>query len=343
MDAPVRPASMQEATAAGALHQTALAPLQAQTQVAAQLVRDASDSSHTLVRLPDGEDIAVRVSGAGRAVVCIHGWAADSRVFAPVAYALADRHCVVRIDLRGHGRSRGSGAYTLDAAAGDVAHVLAALDIRDAIAVGWSMGAMVLWRALALHETARARIAGLVVVDMAPKLAVAADWSLGLQLAEAQPERLIESMTRDWPSFAAGLAPGMLGDAAAPELIATCASMFAENDAQAMAAYWASMARTDCRPDVASLDVPMLAVYGAQSRLYAPQTAAWLAANAPIAEAVAFSNAGHAPHLEQPADFHDLLSSFAGAAEIADAPRRVLATVSAAATVGQGDTNPQPM
>jgi 3-oxoadipate enol-lactonase len=43
--------------------------------------------------------------GEGQAVMLIHGVGADASSWDPIAVALADRFRVLRLDLRGHGRS----------------------------------------------------------------------------------------------------------------------------------------------------------------------------------------------------------------------------------------------
>jgi pimeloyl-ACP methyl ester carboxylesterase len=90
-------------------------------------------------------DVAVNVleEGAGPAVVLVHGHpgsAYDWRVLAPALAARGFR--AIAYDRVGYGRSdaRRDGEYTFAANARELALLLAALDLRDAIVVGWSYG-----------------------------------------------------------------------------------------------------------------------------------------------------------------------------------------------------------
>lgn len=97
--------------------------------------------------LPDGRDVRaaglrVRVSGAGRPLVLLHGNGEDAASLAPVAAVLARDHEVLAVDARAHGRSpRGTGPLTVPRMADDVAAVLAELAPGAAAdVVGYSDG-----------------------------------------------------------------------------------------------------------------------------------------------------------------------------------------------------------
>jgi len=85
--------------------------------------------------------IWVEATGSGPAVVFLHAGIADSRMWDAEVKALRDTHQVVRLDLRGWGRSQlvpGTFSYY-----GDVLAVLDALKITRATLVGCSFGSNV--------------------------------------------------------------------------------------------------------------------------------------------------------------------------------------------------------
>ncbi|HTS85093.1 MAG TPA: 3-oxoadipate enol-lactonase [Usitatibacter sp.] len=83
-------------------------------------------------------------SGSGDAVVLVHAIGCDHRMWDSLAAALASRFRVIRIDVRGHGRSpEPPGPYSLDELADDVAALLDARGIERAHWVGLSMGGMI--------------------------------------------------------------------------------------------------------------------------------------------------------------------------------------------------------
>ena len=104
---------------------------------------------------PDGARIAFQVEGEGRPLVLLHGLMAHSGFFEPQR-ALAADFRILRIDLRGHGRSPLDGrAADIGTLADDVRAICDALDLEGAVGVGWSLGAAVLWKLLAGPASAR--------------------------------------------------------------------------------------------------------------------------------------------------------------------------------------------
>jgi pimeloyl-ACP methyl ester carboxylesterase len=84
-------------------------------------------------------------------VVLLHGWTATgSSNWSATIAALEARYRVVALDHRGHGRGiRGAEPFSLEDCADDVAALLAVLEVRRAVFVGYSMGgpvAQLIWR-----------------------------------------------------------------------------------------------------------------------------------------------------------------------------------------------------
>jgi N-formylmaleamate deformylase len=87
--------------------------------------------------------IAYRRTGAGLPVVLLHGITDDSACWTRVACAIGGRFEALALDARGHGFSDAApDDFSLDALTSDVEDVLDALDIRDCILFGHSMGAI---------------------------------------------------------------------------------------------------------------------------------------------------------------------------------------------------------
>lgn len=95
------------------------------------------------------------VEGSGEPVVLVHAIGVDHRMWDSLAAALAPRWRVVRVDVRGHGKSPVlAGEYTLEALADDVVAVLDSLSISKVNWVGLSMGGMI-GQAFALNHPER--------------------------------------------------------------------------------------------------------------------------------------------------------------------------------------------
>ena len=93
--------------------------------------------------------------GAGHAVLLVHAIGCDHRMWDGLGTALSPRFRVIRMDVRGHGRSPVTPRpYSLDQLADDARDLLDSLKIGKAHWVGLSMGGMI-GQAFALRHPAR--------------------------------------------------------------------------------------------------------------------------------------------------------------------------------------------
>ena len=96
-----------------------------------------------------------QIEGAGPPVMLIHGVGTDGSSWDAIAPALVPRFTVLRLDLRGHGRSGHiDNELSLGDFVSDVIDVLDATDIPRAHIVGFSLGGMIA-QALALDHASR--------------------------------------------------------------------------------------------------------------------------------------------------------------------------------------------
>jgi len=115
----------------------------------------------------DGVHISVQESGdpGSPPVVLLHALGDTAGDWGTIAAALEPGFRVFAMDLRGHGGSGRPGKYSFELMRDDVVAVLEALDLRDVILVGHSMGGVVAY----LVAVARSgRLARLVVEDAPP-------------------------------------------------------------------------------------------------------------------------------------------------------------------------------
>ncbi|MFE2060354.1 alpha/beta fold hydrolase [Streptomyces sp. NPDC059446] len=106
--------------------------------------------------------------GSGRPVVLIHGWPLNGASWEKqTAALLAAGHRVVTYDRRGFGRSdQPADGYDYDTFASDLHEVLTALDLRDAVLVGFSMGSGEVTRYLGTYGSGR--VAKAVMIGVVP-------------------------------------------------------------------------------------------------------------------------------------------------------------------------------
>jgi len=105
----------------------------------------------TIVR--NGIKLVFEDRSAGKpAFVFVHGTSCNRSFFAPQAEHFARRHRVVSVDLRGHGESdKPPGPYPIAAYADDIAYIIEQVGLSKVIAVGHSMGGVIVLQLAAAH------------------------------------------------------------------------------------------------------------------------------------------------------------------------------------------------
>lgn len=126
----------------------------------------------TYITTPDGTEIYYKDWGAGQPVVFSHGWPLSADAFEDQMSFLAQRgyRCIAH-DRRGHGRSSQPwNGNDMDTYADDLAALVAALDLKDAVHVGHSTGGGEVARYIGRHGTGR--VAKAVLISAVPPIMV---------------------------------------------------------------------------------------------------------------------------------------------------------------------------
>lgn len=246
-----------------------------------------------------------------RPVVLLHGWTMRGSIFDDLVARLPAEFDCYAPDLPGHGKLAAT-EPSLESAAQTLADLLETHDLNDVVLVGWSMGAAVAWQFI--EQFGSDRLAGLMTVDMSPRLACGPDWPHGLiGQSEEDLTTTTERMMTDWHGMAEAIATTMFGhrDGAPGYLRQDALVQILSNDPAKMIAMWKALVRMDQRSLIGRMPCPLLATCGARSRVYPASAAAWLANTAPRGEMHVFEASGHSPHLEEPEAFADRFLEFA--------------------------------
>lgn len=259
-----------------------------------------------ILNRPCGTQIRYISLGSGdRTLVFLHGWTASVREWLPFASELADHHRVVCWDARGHGGHHypDSTDMNLSTMADDLECLLDHLDIKNAILVGHSMGALTSWEYIRRHG--QQRLIGLCVVDQSPKLVTDEQWQHGVysDFSSEKNEQFLARLSEDF-------AEGVL------ELIAfghnrRSLENYQQNSRgfQQMREYlqqqpgklltecWRSITEQDYRDIITDIDVSALLIYGDESQFYSADLQQWVDANIKQSELHIYENSDHSPHL----------------------------------------------
>jgi non-heme chloroperoxidase len=125
-----------------------------------------------MITTKDGTEIYYKDWGKGQPIVFHHGWPLSADDWDnQMMFFLAHGYRVIAHDRRGHGRSTQTfGGNEMDTYAADVAELVAALGLRNAIHVGHSTGGGEVARYVAQHG--EGRVAKAVLISSVPPLMV---------------------------------------------------------------------------------------------------------------------------------------------------------------------------
>ena len=254
----------------------------------------------------NGVRLAFSDSGAGSPpVVLVHGFPLNRSMWDPQLGWLRSVGRVVAPDLRGFGASEAgtAGPLTMEQHADDLAALLDHLGVREpAIFCGLSMGGYVLFRLWARH---RGRVRGLVLADTKASADTPEAREGRLQMARAAAEQ-------GSPAPAMAMLPRLLSPASQDRPIAEqVKAMIASTPAQTVADAQRGMAaRQDSTDLLASIDVPVLVVVGAEDVITPSSEAQAMVERLPNARLEIIPGAGHLANLENPDAFNQALMRF---------------------------------
>jgi non-heme chloroperoxidase len=260
----------------------------------------------------DGVRIEYVESGPadGRPVLLLAGFTAAASTWLYQVPALVRAGCrVIAVDLRGHGTADHPEGQTMARRAADVDALLTALDLRDAVLVGQSLGGNTVWAYLdAFGED---RVAGAVIVDQTPRMLNGPDWPHGFYgYDDTNADTFFAThVPRDTghgtPIWRRGMrlvrllrAARTAPKRASPDLTTAELGLLADH------------AHADWRPVIERTGIPVLFVAAAESELWPAEHAAAAAALGASATSAVIPNDGHPANIEQPAAFNRLLLGF---------------------------------
>jgi len=243
-----------------------------------------------------------RIEGDGDAVVLVHGFPLDGRMWAPQVATLRERYRVIVPDVLGFGPAGPGAAGDRDGApagamarcADQLASLLDGLGVSRAVLCGCSMGGYIAFAFLRRHP---GRLRGLVLLDTR----AAPDSDQILRRRRRQLDRLAAEGVGFLPEE---LLPSYVGEtshATRPAVVEAVTRLILEQDPRAVAgALRAMAARPDSTHLLPTVAVPTLVVVGEEDILTPPATARAMAAAIPAAKFAEIPYAGHLPSLEVP-------------------------------------------
>ncbi len=257
----------------------------------------------------DGVRICFEETGSGPPLVLLPGINLDHTSWGASVARLQAEFRVIAIDLRGHGASdKPAGGYSYEVLAADVAAVLEGLDIQGEVIVGWSFGGAV---ALRHALDAATPPSGLALVGAAvPRMVSGPDWPRGLAPEDAGAA-IDRELSVEWPSARRAVFERMFAEPANDETLDWLWSASIKTPPWVAAACRRTLYGADFRDELGRLEVPTLIVHGDADPIIPLASAEAAHERIPASRLVALEGCGHAPALERPQAFDELLAKFA--------------------------------
>ncbi len=247
-------------------------------------------------------------SGSGRPVVFVHGIWMSSQFFQKQLTAATLPCQRIAYDLRGHGRSEATAdGYTVPQLARDLRGLLTALDLQDAVLVGWSMGALVVLDYLS--QFGDDRVSGISLIAEPVSELRRADWPYGaVDLEDVQA--VIEVLQTQRQAAVKDLAPTLFAQAPGQADLSWMEQDMLRPSSTAATTLFTDMTLRDYRPVLERITTPTLLVYGAHDVMMPLQAGEYFATHLAHAQLVVFENSGHSPYWEEPQRFNQELERF---------------------------------
>jgi pimeloyl-ACP methyl ester carboxylesterase len=248
----------------------------------------------------DGATIAYEVTGAGPALVLVHGITESHHTWDPLVEPLALDFRVIAVDLRGHGESERKPPYDAFTMANDVYAVVQAAGATEPLLVGHSLGAVV----ISLYAASRP-LRGVVNIDQTLALGEFKELLTSI-------EPMLRGDKAGFRSVISGMFDGM--DGPLPTSERERIDSHSRPEQGVVLGVWDLVLHTDAavlEGQVTAIGraitAPYLALHGRDpGKTYAD----WFDAFLPHATLEVWPDRGHYPHLVEPERFLDRLHDF---------------------------------
>jgi len=225
----------------------------------------------------------------------------DFRIWDDLTATFAEDYRVLRYDKRGHGLSEtGTTPYKIEDHSADLAGLLDHLSIKGVIAVGLSVGGMIV-QDLAARRPDLVR--ALVLCDTAHKIGTAEMWEERIAaLEEGGLVPMLEPVMERW----------FTADFRRPDnpVYAGCCQMFVRQGYEGYVGTCHALKDADLTESTAKLTVPVLCLVGDQDGSTPPEMVKGTADIIAGSDFAIVEGAGHIPCVEQPAKQEIIMRKF---------------------------------
>ncbi|NOX72195.1 MAG: 3-oxoadipate enol-lactonase [Alphaproteobacteria bacterium] len=237
----------------------------------------------------------------GAPLVFANSLGTDYRLWDQIMPLLPDGLRVIRYDKRGHGLSSGPDApYFMGDLVADLAGLMDALAVRNAVLVGLSIGGMI---AQGLAAERPDLLKAMVLSNTGAKIGNEAIWDERIKAArKGGIDALAEAQLRRW--FSQGFRENR------PEEFAAWSAMLRRTWIEGFIGCSAAIAETDLYDSTARLSLPTLGIASSEDGSTPPDMVRETTELVPNSQFKLIRGAGHLPCVEKPEEYAAILTDF---------------------------------
>jgi len=289
-------------------------PLASCSDKAANQFPDLPYHADSVVALPASAILKrnnVRMFGTGEQVMMLcNGFGCSQHIWGRLTTALSTRYRLVLFDYVGTGGSDLAAYHperyaTLAGYVQDVVEICQALELRNVVLVGHSIGASI---AMLATIAAPCHFSHLIALAASPYFLIEDDYYGGFSKEDV--EQLLGLMKVDHDSWANLFANLLLGAENDALLSKELAQHFCNADSSIAQQFAHITFLSDCRAETAYVPIPTLLVQCSQDIAAPAEVGDYLLAHIPQATLVTLGTTGHCPHLSAPLETLNAMENF---------------------------------
>jgi pimeloyl-ACP methyl ester carboxylesterase len=259
----------------------------------------------------DNVEIYYEIKGEGPILFMLPGWTCTTKFWKKNVDVLAKSCKVICMDMRGHGESeKVMHSHRISRYAMDVKNLFDYLHLDDVTALGWSMGASILWSYIELFGNYRLK--GLICVDQSPAQYTGPDWTWG-QNGCYDVEMFIRTcydIKYDPRGAAEGLCSACLSYKPSKEEVKFLADEISKCPPYVRIEIMRDHTNLDWRDFIPQIKIPTLVCVARHSKVFPYQGSAWVGEHIENAETVFFENSSHMLFWEENEKFNSVVGNF---------------------------------
>jgi len=252
----------------------------------------------------DGINLHYRITGKGKPIIFVHGWAMNSLIWKYQSDKLAKDFQVIAVDLREHGKSEcemRNAEYGFNIFVQDLKELINFLGIKKFTLAGWSMASFIIARYYFKYPE---DVEKLIFIGGTPKFLSENGYPHGQPMTMVK--RLEQNLKRDYENHIREFCGKLFisGERIDDSKLSEIESLMFNEDfppsSDVVLQTLNSLLKDDIRDNLNDIKVPTLIIHGSIDKICPVGAGRYMAKKIPDSKLIILEGVGHAPFLTQP-------------------------------------------